>query len=228
MSPNEFISLAEEEGLIGSIGEMVLTYACEQNKKWQDAGMTPITISVNFSVQQFLQMDLIDRVQEILINTGLDPKWLEIEITETAQMKDEPIVLSKIEKLKAMGIKLAIDDFGTGYCSLSYLQKVKAHTLKIDTSFIQRIDKESSSLEIVSAIIHLAQKLKMRTVAEGVETAEQLRLLDEMHCDEIQGYLYSKPVSASEFEQLLKNKVCTPDQITKIVAMQMENRRKLF
>ena len=228
VSPNEFITLAEEVGLIGSIGEMVLEYACEQNKIWQDAGMPPIIISVNFSVLQFLQMDLIDRVEEILINTGLDPKWLEIEITETALMKDEPIVLSKIEKLKGMGIKLAIDDFGTGYCSLSYLQKVKAHTLKIDTSFIKDIANESSSLEIVSAVIHLAQKLKMRTVAEGVETAEQLRLLNEINCDEIQGYLYSKPVKSSEFELLLKKKVCTPDQINKIVDMQIENRRNFF
>lgn len=228
VSPNEFITLAEEEGLIGSIGEMVMQYACEQNKKWQDAGMPPIIISVNFSVQQFLQMDLIDRVEEILINTGLDPKWLEIEITETAIMKDEPIVLSKIEKLKGMGIKIAIDDFGTGYCSLSYLQKLKANTLKIDTSFIKDIAIESSSLEIVSAIIHLAQKLKMRTVAEGVETAEQLRLLNEINCDEIQGYLYSKPVTGSDFELLLKKKICMPDQINKIVNMQIENRRKFF
>lgn len=228
VSPNEFISLAEEEGLIGSIGEMVLTSACEQNKKWQDAGMLPIVISVNFSVQQFLQMDLIDRVRGILLDTGLDSKWLEIEITETTHMKDEPIVLSKVEKLKAMGIKLAIDDFGTGYSSLSYLQKVKAHTLKIDTSFIKEIGQEASSLEIVSAIIHLAQKLKMRTVAEGVETAEQLRLLNEIHCDEIQGYLYSKPVSATEFEGLLKKKICTPDHINRIVNMQIENRRKYF
>ena len=228
VSPNEFITLAEEEGLIGSIGEMVMQYACEQNKKWQDAGMPPIIISVNFSVQQFLQMDLIERVEEILINTGLDPKWLEIEITETAIMKDEPIVLSKIEKLKGMGIKIAIDDFGTGYCSLSYLQKLKANTLKIDTSFIKDIAIESSSLEIVSAIIHLAQKLKMRTVAEGVETAEQLRLLNEINCDEIQGYLYSKPVTGSDFKLLLKKKICMPDQINKIVNMQIENRRKFF
>ena len=227
VSPNEFITLAEEEGLIGSIGEMVMQYACEQNKKWQDAGMPPIIISVNFSVQQFLQMDLIDRVEEILISTGLDPKWLEIEITETAILKDEPIVLSKIEKLKGMGIKIAIDDFGTGYCSLSYLQKVKAHTLKIDTSFIKDIAIESSSLEIVSAIIHLAQKLKMRTVAEGVETAEQLRLLNEINCDEIQGYLYSKPVKVQNLN-FTKKEDLYPDQINKIVDMQIENRRKFF
>ena len=228
VSPNEFISLAEEEGLICLIGEMVLKYACKQNKEWQVAGLTPIIISVNFSVQQFLQTDLIEMVEEILRSTGLDPKWLEIEITETAFMKDEPTVLSKIEKLKNLGIKIAIDDFGTGYSSLSYLQKIKANTLKIDASFIKRIPHEVDSSEIVVATVHLAQKLKMRVVAEGVETVEQLNFLNKINCDEIQGYLYSKPVKVQEFKRLLMQKVCVLNQINNLINIQNENRRSFF
>ena len=229
VSPNEFISLAEKTGLIGQIGEMVLKQACKQNKQWQDAGFTPIIISVNFSGQQFLQTNLIEMVDEILTSTGLDPKWLEIEITETELLKDEPIVLSKIEKLKEMGIKLAIDDFGTGYSSLAYLKKLKADTLKIDASFIRGIPDEVDSSEIVIATIHLAQKLKMRTVAEGVETVEQLSFLKSIHCDEIQGYLYSKPVKDQEFKRLLKQKVCAPKLINNsLTNIQNENRRSFF
>lgn len=228
IAPNEFLSLAEEEGLIGLIGEMVLESVCKQNKEWQDVGLTPITISVNFSVRQFLQIDLIDRVEQILRSTRLDPKWLEIEITETALMKDEFIVLSKIEKLKNMGIKIAIDDFGTGYSSLSYLKKLKANTIKIDKSFIKDIPNEVDSSEIVTATIHLAQKLKIKTVAEGVETAEQLMFLNKINCDEIQGHLYSKPVRHQEFKLLLEQKICVPNQINNITNKPTENRRRFF
>lgn len=228
VSPNEFISLAEEDGLISMIGKMVLKQACKQNKEWQGAGLPPITISVNFSVQQFLQTDLNEMVEEILRSTGLDSKWLEIEFTETALMKDESIVLSKIGKLKEIGIKIAIDDFGTGYASLSYLQKVKADTLKIDASFIKGIPHEVDSSEIVVSTIHLAQKLKMRTVAEGVETVEQLSFLNKINCDEIQGYIYSKPVKVQEFKRLLEQKACVPNQINNTTDIQNENRRSFF
>ena len=229
VSPNEFISLAEKTGLIGLIGEMVLRQACKQNKQWQDAGLPPINISVNFSGQQFLQTNLIEMIDEILTSTGLDPKWLEIEITETELLKDEPIVLSKMEKLMEMGIKIAIDDFGTGYSSLAYLKQLKADTLKIDASFIRGIPDEVDSSEIVIATIHLAQKLKMRTVAEGVETVEQLSFLKSIHCDEIQGYLYSKPVKDQEFKRLLEQKVCAPKLINdSLTNIQNENRRSFF
>lgn len=228
VSPNEFILLAEEEGLIVSIGERVLLYACQQNKAWQEAGLTPITISVNFSVHQFLQTNMIEMVDGILKRTGLDSKWLEIEITETVLMKDEPTVFSKIERLKKMNIKIAIDDFGTGYAALSSLKKLKANTLKIDRSFIIGIPHESDSSEIVSAIIHLAQKLKIRTVAKGVETVEQLNLLKKINCDEIQGYLYSRPITIQDFERLLRRKVCVPSQTNQLEDIQIENRRKFF
>lgn len=204
ISPLEFIPLAEEEGLIGQIGEWVLYTACWQNKKWQDAGLPKIIISVNYSVIQFLQSDMIREVERVLQETGLAPQYLEIEITETAFMKDQSVVSKKIEILQSMGIKTAIDDFGTGYASLSYLKNLKTNTLKIDSSFIEGIPLESVSSEIVSSIIRLAKRLNIRTVAEGVETLDQLRILKEIHVDEIQGYLYSKPVSTEEFEKLLR------------------------
>ncbi len=204
ISPLDFIPLAEEEGLIGQIGEWVLYNACLQNKRWQDAGLDPIIVSVNYSVIQFLQSDMIQEVARVLQETGLKPQDLEIEITETAFMKDESVVSGKIEILKSMGIKTAIDDFGTGYASLSYLKNLKTNTLKIDSSFIDGIPLESVSSEIVTSIIQLAKKLNIRTVAEGVENIDQLQLLKEIHVDEIQGYLYSKPVSNEEFEQLLR------------------------
>jgi diguanylate cyclase (GGDEF)-like protein/PAS domain S-box-containing protein len=207
VSPGEFISLAEEDGFIGSIGEKVLVEACQQNVRWQKAGLPPIVVSVNFSVTQFLQSDMIETVQHILKSTGLHPRWLEIELTETALIKDESTVSNKIERLKDMGVKTAIDDFGTGYASLSYLKNLKASTLKIDKSFIDGIPVESNSYEIVSSIIQLAKKLDIRTVAEGVETIDQLSMLRKIHCDEIQGYFYSKPVSPQRFEHLLRKTV---------------------
>lgn len=212
VSPVEFITLAEEGGFIHSIGEIVLREACRQNKQWQNEGYQPITVSVNFSVHQFMQPDMIQVVDQILTETGIDPSWVEIEITETAVMKDENNVLAKIGELKELGVRIAIDDFGTGYASLSYLKKVKADTLKIDRSFIRDIPDESDSTEIVSSIIQLAKKLRINTVAEGVELLQQLHPLIEMNCDEIQGYLYSKPILHHELEQFLAQKICIPKQ----------------
>lgn len=213
VSPVEFITLAEEGGFIHSIGEIVLREACRQNKQWQNQGYQPITVSVNFSVHQFMQPDMIQVVHQILTETGIDPSWVEIEITETAVMKDENNVLAKIGELKSLGIRIAIDDFGTGYASLSYLKKVKADTVKIDRSFIRDIPDECDSTEIVSSIVQLAKKLRINTVAEGVELLQQLHPLIEMNCDEIQGYLYSRPILHHELEQFLAQKICSPKQV---------------
>lgn len=210
VSPMDFIPLAEENGLIGLIGKLVLLEACRQNKKWQDAGLPAITVSVNLSVIELLQLDIVQTVEQVLKTTGLSPQWLEIELTESALIKDESTVMLKLEKLREMGIKTAIDDFGTGYASLSYLKTFKANTLKIDRSFITGIPEESSSFEIVTAIIGLAKKLNIRTTAEGVETIEQLNHLQKINCDEIQGYLYSRPLAATDFEKLLRKKFCFP------------------
>ncbi len=230
ISPSEFISLAEEAGLIGTMGEKVLYNACKQNKQWQLAGLPPIIVSVNFSVLQFLETDMLNIIDKILKDTDLEPRWLEIEITETAFMKDEKTVLARIEQFKKMGINIAIDDFGTGYSSLSYLKKLKANTLKIDKTFIDNIPADQDSTEIVSSVIHLAQKLNIRTVAEGVENLDQLSFLKKIHCDEIQGYLYSRPVEVKEFEKLLKQVICKPHLKNALIKeeMKFENRRNFF
>lgn len=204
VSPLEFISLAEELGLINALGEKLLLNACQENKKWQDNGLPPIRISVNFSALQFSDENIVETVEEVLLQSGLEPKWLEIEITETVVLKNESSILSKLEKLKSRGISIAIDDFGTGYSALSYLKKIKPDTVKIDKSFIQQIPADNESTEITTAIIKLFQKLNINVVAEGVETTAQWIYLRDNQCNELQGYLFSKPVSAEEFQTLLK------------------------
>lgn len=228
VSPEEFLLLAKESGIMNQIGEMVLLYACQQNKKWQDSGISPIVVSVNFSMYQFLQMDIIEVVGNILNKIGLDPKWLEIEINESTIMKDESTVLSKIEDLRQMGVSISIDNFGTGYSSLLYLQKVKVNTIKLDKYFIKDIPTEFTSSEIVSAIIHLCQKLKIKTVAVGVEKKEQFQFLMKSHCDEIQGEIYSHPLQDKEFEQLLKGGTLSLLHGGKETEIAIENRRKFF
>ncbi|MDE5415552.1 bifunctional diguanylate cyclase/phosphodiesterase [Alkalihalobacterium chitinilyticum] len=204
--PNEFIPVAEEDGQIITIGEWVLDRACEQNKQWQVLGLPPIKMSVNFSVLQFLKRDLVEIVRATLDKHKLEPIWLEIEITESAVLENNPYILDTIMKLQGMGITIALDDFGTGYSSLSYLRKYKIDTLKIDRSFVMGIPQEAESFEITKTIISLAQALKMNIVAEGVETAEQLKALSEVDCNEIQGYFYSKPLPALQMEEMLRGK----------------------
>ncbi|WP_394234953.1 EAL domain-containing protein [Niallia oryzisoli] len=228
VSPKEFISLAEKSGLIGTLGEMVLFRACQKMKEWQEMGLPPIKVSVNFSVLQFLQTDVIQMIESVLESTRLDTKWLEIEITESVLMENESLIMEKLSRLKEMGIGIAIDDFGTGYSSLGYLKKLHADIIKIDRSFIKGIPDDSDSIDIVSAVIQLAKKLKIRVVAEGVETEEQLQFLKKLHCEEIQGYLYSKPLVVQEFESLLKMGICFPEETKKVTEYDYENRREYF
>ena len=204
VSPDEFISLAEENDFITTLGKMVLWDACQQNKAWQLQGLPSVKVSVNFSPLQFLQTDLIEMVKEVLRKTELDPRWLEIEITENALLNNESIVMDKLIELQSMGITIALDDFGTGYASLSYLKKLKADSIKIDRSFVVGIPDDVEGSNIVSAIIHLAQKLNISTVVEGVETIEQLKYLRSINVDEIQGYIYSKPVSVERITEMLR------------------------
>jgi diguanylate cyclase (GGDEF)-like protein/PAS domain S-box-containing protein len=204
VSPAEFIPLAEESGDIIEIGEWVLKSVCLQYKAWQLAGFSPIQISVNFSAQQFLQKDLVGNIEQILTETGLSPEWLEIEITESTILGNEEIITRTLNQLRKWGIRISIDDFGTGYSSLSYLMHFPVHSIKIDRSFIRDISKEANiSQTLISSIISLAHGLNMSVVAEGVETEEQLDFLKEYRCDEAQGYLYSPPVPAAEFEAFL-------------------------
>jgi len=202
--PSEFIPLAEESNLIVEIGKWVLAEACRQNKAWQEAGLEPIRIAVNFSSQQFLQKDLIENISSILTQTGITPDRIEIEITESVIFKNELAMTQTLKKLRNMGIYLSMDDFGMGYSSLKYLRQFPVHSLKIDKSFIQDLSSRSpESISLVAAIVSLAHSLKMSVVAEGVETEGQLNQLRELECEEFQGYFFSPPVSANEFEDFL-------------------------
>ncbi len=202
--PAEFISIAEETGLITQLGEWVIRTACVQNKAWQKAGLPPMTVAVNLSARQFQQQDLVETVARILKETDLDPRWLEIEITEGIAMQNADYTNVLLRGLKSMGVKVALDDFGTGYSSLSYLKKFPIDTLKIDQSFVRDLTTDPNDAAIANAVIVLAHSLKLKVVAEGVETREQETYLREHHCDISQGFLFSNPLAASPLESLIR------------------------
>ena len=201
--PNEFVPLAEDSGLIISLGDWVMRNACLQNKAWQDKGLAPMRLSVNFSARQFQQPGFISTVAEILKDTNLDPRWLELELTESSIMKEPEQAIEKLHELKLMGIRVAIDDFGTGYSSLNYLKRFPIDTLKIDKTFVADVCKDPHDTAIVRAIITLGHALDLTVIAEGVETQEQLQYLTSLGCDVVQGFLFSKSLSPSVFEELL-------------------------
>jgi len=196
--PFNFIPLAEKSGLIVAIGEWVIKTACAQNVAWQKEGLAPILTAVNIAAQQFKQKDFRESVIQILDDTGLAPHLLELEITESAIMENAESMLDTLHSLKEIGLHLSIDDFGTGYSSLSYLKHFPIDKLKIDRSFVMDITNDSKNNAIVETIIHLGHNLKLKVIAEGVETAEQLATLKELRCDEIQGYFFSRPLSAQD------------------------------
>lgn len=203
VSPADFIPLAEELGLIVPIGEWVLRTACEQMKAWQAAGLPKIRVAVNLSARQFRQKDLVEVIAGVLLETGLDPRHLDIELTESMMMHNVEAAVLTLGKLKEMGISLSIDDFGTGYSSLNYLKRFPIDVLKIDQSFVRDITSDADDAAIARSIIALAHSLKLKVIAEGVETEAQLNYLSSHHCDVIQGYYYSRPLSAAACEQLL-------------------------
>jgi diguanylate cyclase (GGDEF)-like protein len=207
--PSEFISIAEETGLINSIGAWVLKEACHQMKIWQSQfSNSPLTtISVNVSGKQFLKADFIHRVKNILQETNLDSHCLKLEITETILVENNRFILNTIEQLKKLGIQLSMDDFGTGYSSLSYLHNFPINTLKIDRSFVQRMNDSSQNLGIIRAIVALAFNLKMEVVAEGIETASQLAGLKVLKCTYGQGYFFAKPLAPKAVETLLESEL---------------------
>jgi EAL domain-containing protein (putative c-di-GMP-specific phosphodiesterase class I) len=194
----EFIPLAEENGLIVPIGEWVLRTACAQARAWQEAGLRPIQVAVNLSVRQFHRKNLVETVARILEQTGLDSRYLELEITESCLMQNTRTTMALLTELNRLGVRISIDDFGTGYSSLSYLKRFPVDTLKIDRSFMCDIGTDPDDDAIVKAIIALAQSLELRVVAEGVETPGQLHFLRTHGCNEIQGYLISQPLPADE------------------------------
>lgn len=203
IAPIRFIPIAEETGLIGPIGKWVLETACAQMKEWQDNGMSTIQISVNVSIYQFKQASFVQQVREVLESTGLSPHYLNLEITESMTSDASSCELTLYE-LRKLGINVSIDDFGTGYSSLSYLSKFPITHLKIDQAFVQELSK--SNRAIIKTIISLAKNLDLSVIAEGVETKEQADFLADLDCDEVQGYLYSKPLPTAEIELLLKDK----------------------
>jgi EAL domain-containing protein (putative c-di-GMP-specific phosphodiesterase class I) len=193
--------------MIEPIGEWVLKTACEQIKAWQAAGLPKIRIGVNLSARQFRQPQLVKRIQNILLETGLDATWLELEITETMIMQDPKNTEKILKELHAMGISIVIDDFGTGGASVNYLKRFPINSLKIDRSLIQDIPGDQEKVSITKALISMAKTLKFRIIAEGVETKEQNDFLLAEGCDEFQGYIFSEPCTAEDFEKLLKNTV---------------------
>jgi diguanylate cyclase (GGDEF)-like protein/PAS domain S-box-containing protein len=198
ISPGLFVPLAEQKGLIVPIGQWVLQTACAQALRWQSMGLKPITIAVNLSPRQLWHRQLLETVEQILAQTGLDPRWLELEITETATMQDVEVARTILLNLASMGISIALDDFGTGYSSLSNLKQLPFHTLKIDQSFVRDLMSNPHDVAIVESLLMLGRRLNIRVVAEGVETIELRNLLKELHCQHMQGYWFSRPLALPE------------------------------
>jgi EAL domain-containing protein (putative c-di-GMP-specific phosphodiesterase class I) len=203
MMPDRFIKIAEDSGLIKGIGHWVLREACTQNKKWQDAGLPEIPIAINVSVVELHHAHFSQEVIKVLLQTGLQPYNLELEVTESVAIQSEVTVIHDLNRLKEMGVRLSVDDFGTGYSSLSYLKLLPVNTIKIDKSFIRDIQIDVNDAAIVTAIIKMSQSLGLTVIAEGVETQAQLEFLKSHDCDEMQGYLFSRPLPADEFATLL-------------------------
>lgn len=204
ISPVDFIPLLEENGLIVPVGTWVLRTACAQARVWLDMGIKPCRVAVNLSSIQFHRQDLCEVVRRILKETGLEARFLELEITESIIMKDVERAVQTLRELKSLGVKLAVDDFGTGHSSLSYLKRFSADVLKIDRSFIKDISTDADDAMITRTIIDLAHNLRMRVIAEGVESAAQFVFLLRNNCDELQGYYYSNPLSLEACTALLK------------------------
>jgi diguanylate cyclase (GGDEF)-like protein/PAS domain S-box-containing protein len=205
IGPLNFISVAEDCGLMLPIGKWVLREACRQAKAWQDAGLSRIEMAVNVSAVEFRNEGFLEDVRTILKATGLESRYLEFELTESVLMQHAKFTVPMLQKLKAMGVRLAVDDFGTGYSSLSYLRQFPIDTLKVDQSFVHEITANSDDATIISAVINMGSSLKHRVIAEGVETLEQVAFLQAHGCDEGQGYYFSRPVPAPQFARLLES-----------------------
>jgi diguanylate cyclase (GGDEF)-like protein len=203
VTPERFISIAEDSGLIVPIGEWVLKEACKQAVAWCRAGFPDLLIAVNLSAVQFKRGDVEESVKQALAESGLNPAWLELELTESILIKDTERVLTTVSNLKSLGVKFSIDDFGTGYSSLSYLKRFNVDKLKVDQSFVRDMADDPNDAAIVRAIIQMAKSLNLITIAEGVEDARQLALLREQQCDEVQGYYFALPMPAEEFARFV-------------------------
>jgi diguanylate cyclase (GGDEF)-like protein len=214
IAPDAFIPLAEDCGLIGAIGEWVVQEACRQARAWRLAGLAPMRVSVNLSPSQFRGSGLIHTIRRALDDAGLEPQYLEVELTESAVMSDPEESIAILEQLSAMGVLVSVDDFGTGYSSMSYLRRLPIDKLKIDRVFINEIVSRPEDASIVRAIVSLAHSLRLKVVAEGVETPAQLDFLKAVGCDEYQGFHFSRPVPSREFERVVREKAAQGDTFT--------------
>jgi len=201
--PDKFIEVLEDTGLIVPVGEWVVRSACETLVRWREMGLSPLLLSVNLSPRQFRDPNLCRMIEHSIASSGAPAKNLELEITESMVMQDVESNNQLIQKLQSMGISFAIDDFGTGYSSFSYLKTLPVNTLKIDRTFIKDIPDDEVDMEITAAIVAVAHNLKLKVIAEGIETLEQQAFLMQLGCDLGQGYLYSKPVAEDEFLALI-------------------------
>lgn len=201
--PGDFIPIAEHSLLITKISHFVLYEACRQNKKWQDLGLKPVTVSINLTAIDFYQTDVTALIKQALDDTGLDPQWLDVELTESLALKNIDDAIQQMNEIKSLGVKLSMDDFGTGYSSLSYIQVLPISLLKLDRSFIMYLEDDNISREIVSAVIRIAKSKQIKTIAEGIETQGQAQILKNSGCDWAQGYFFGKPMPADEFEKFL-------------------------
>jgi EAL domain-containing protein (putative c-di-GMP-specific phosphodiesterase class I) len=204
VSPAEFIPLAEDFGLISTLGDQVMETVCLQAKQWHDAGVLPGPIAVNLSPRQLKEPNFLDRLVKIIAMTEVDPKWIELEITENAVMEDKDRALKVMHQLNEIGISIAMDDFGTGYSSLGNIRDFPIRTLKLDTTFVKDLPTCSRAVAIAKTVMSLGHGLDLKVVAEGVETQEQHEFLQSQGCDMAQGYLISRPVPAEEYIQFTK------------------------
>lgn len=205
ISPGEFIPLAEECGLIGAIGDWVIREACRQGRSWQTDGLPPVRIAVNLSASQFRAGNVVETIRRALEDAKLEPRLLEVELTESAVMSDPEESIKILERLSEMGVLVSVDDFGTGYSSMSYLRRLPIDKLKIDRSFISEMTDRADDASIVQAIVSLAHSLRLKVVAEGVETTAQLDFLKTLGCDQYQGFHFSRPLPAKDFEGLMRS-----------------------
>lgn len=204
--PGSFIPVAESSMLITKISRFVLHEACRQNKEWQDKGYPPITVSINLTAVDFYQTNVTEAIKKALDETGMEPQWLDVELTESLALKDIDHAVAQMNEIKSLGIKLSMDDFGTGYSSLSYIQILPITLLKLDRSFVMYLEDDEISREIVSAVIRIAKSKKIETIAEGIETPGQVDILKQSGCDLAQGYFFGKPMPADKFEEFMKMK----------------------
>jgi EAL domain-containing protein (putative c-di-GMP-specific phosphodiesterase class I) len=206
LPPSEFMGIAEESRLIVPIGRWVLWEACRHAKAWQQGRATQLRLCVNVSAVELRSKDFVGGVAEILAQTGFDPSFLELELTETFLMQESKATDAVLQALKRLGVKLALDDFGTGYSSLSHMRRFPVDTLKVDRSFVRDLITDAADAGVVSAVIQMGKSLHMRVVAEGVETKEQVLFLRERACEEAQGYYFSRPMNAADFSDSIRRR----------------------